>query len=239
MIILNMGVYILEKLVITGKTPLKGEVVISGAKNAAVAIIPATLLINGICRIENLPNINQMANNLLAIIEKVKTSSPAVLTGFGVDATVAQNLEDLICVVQKYTGVKVVFDITVVRGQGYYTGTVFECYTTDGGFNRAIGGGGRYDKMLEKFLGVNVPAVGYSIGLDPVVMLLKEANVKLSSSKIALVYPKNASINAVFDAKTQLIAKKLEISAFVEPTLLSSDALESNVNKNFNMKARW
>jgi UDP-N-acetylglucosamine 1-carboxyvinyltransferase len=55
-----MGVYILEKLVITGGTPLKGEVVISGAKNAAVAIIPATLLVNGICTIENLPNISDV-----------------------------------------------------------------------------------------------------------------------------------------------------------------------------------
>ena len=50
----------MEKLVITGKTPLKGEVIISGAKNAAVAIIPATLLINGICTIENLPNISDV-----------------------------------------------------------------------------------------------------------------------------------------------------------------------------------
>ncbi len=50
----------MEKLVITGKTPLKGEVTISGAKNAAVAIIPATLLINGICTIDNLPNISDV-----------------------------------------------------------------------------------------------------------------------------------------------------------------------------------
>jgi len=50
----------LEKLVITGKTPLKGEVKINGAKNAAVAILPATLLINGICTIENLPNISDV-----------------------------------------------------------------------------------------------------------------------------------------------------------------------------------
>ncbi len=50
----------MEKLVITGGTPLKGEVVISGAKNAAIAIIPATLLINGICTIENLPNISDV-----------------------------------------------------------------------------------------------------------------------------------------------------------------------------------
>ncbi len=50
----------MEKLVITGNTPLKGEVVISGAKNAAVAIIPATLLINGVCTIDNLPNISDV-----------------------------------------------------------------------------------------------------------------------------------------------------------------------------------
>ena len=55
-----MGVYKLEKLVVKGPTPLKGEVTISGAKNAAVAILPATLLIDGVCTIENLPNISDI-----------------------------------------------------------------------------------------------------------------------------------------------------------------------------------
>lgn len=50
----------MKKLVITGKTPLNGEVTISGAKNAAVAILPATLLIDGICTIDNLPNISDV-----------------------------------------------------------------------------------------------------------------------------------------------------------------------------------
>ena len=50
----------MEKLVINGKTPLKGDVIISGAKNAAVAILPATLLINGVCTIDNLPNISDV-----------------------------------------------------------------------------------------------------------------------------------------------------------------------------------
>ena len=50
----------MEKLVITGPTPLKGEVEINGAKNAAVAILPATLLINGVCTINNLPNISDV-----------------------------------------------------------------------------------------------------------------------------------------------------------------------------------
>ena len=55
-----MGVIFLDKLVINGKTRLQGEVTISGAKNAAVAILPATLLINGTCTIENLPNISDV-----------------------------------------------------------------------------------------------------------------------------------------------------------------------------------
>ncbi len=50
----------MEKLVIAGGTPLKGEVTISGAKNAAVAILPAALLINGSCTINNLPDISDV-----------------------------------------------------------------------------------------------------------------------------------------------------------------------------------
>lgn len=65
----------MEKLVITGKTPLKGEVTISGAKNAAVAILPATLLIDGVCTIDNLPNISD-----------VKTSC-TILEGLGAKIT--------------------------------------------------------------------------------------------------------------------------------------------------------
>lgn len=50
----------MDKFVIKGGTRLKGEVTISGAKNAAVAILPATLLINGVCTIDNLPNISDV-----------------------------------------------------------------------------------------------------------------------------------------------------------------------------------
>ena len=50
----------MEKLVVTGGRPLKGEVIISGAKNAAVAILPAALLIDGVCTIDNLPNISDV-----------------------------------------------------------------------------------------------------------------------------------------------------------------------------------
>ncbi len=50
----------LDRFVIKGGKPLTGEVVISGAKNAAVAIIPAAILVDGVCRIENIPKINDV-----------------------------------------------------------------------------------------------------------------------------------------------------------------------------------
>ncbi len=53
----------------------------------------------------------------------------------------------------------VVFDLSLVRGQGYYTGTVFEVESID--FKGAIAGGGRYDNLIGKFLGQQVSAVGF------------------------------------------------------------------------------
>lgn len=158
------------------------------------------------------------ATKLLDVIVSVQASgNPTELTKHGVDSVIAENLQTLISVIKKFTGANVVFDITVVRGQGYYTGTVFECYTSMGGFKRAIGGGGRYDKMLEKFVGSSVPAVGYSIGLDPVVMLLKEASLGEVGAKYALIYPKNAELESVLAAKMQLINSGKDVSAFAEP----------------------
>lgn len=73
----------MEKLVITGNTPLKGEVKISGAKNAAVAILPATLLIDGVCTIENLPNISDVKKSceiLEGLGAKITWNTPNEIT---------------------------------------------------------------------------------------------------------------------------------------------------------------
>ena len=73
----------MEKLVITGGTPLKGEVTISGAKNAAVAILPATLLIDGICTIDNVPNISDVKKSceiLEGLGAKITWNKPNELT---------------------------------------------------------------------------------------------------------------------------------------------------------------
>ena len=84
----------MEKLVITGGTPLKGEVTISGAKNAAVAILPATLLIDGVCTIENLPNISDVKTSckvLESLGAKITWNTPNEITidTRNIDKTVA------------------------------------------------------------------------------------------------------------------------------------------------------
>jgi histidyl-tRNA synthetase len=162
-------------------------------------------------------NIAEIAATVVDNVVGLAGKNPAELAKFGVAKNIIDDLENLICTLKKFSDANIVFDITVVRGQGYYTGMVFECYTNSGNFSRAIGGGGRYNKMLEKFLGTNVPAVGYSIGLEPVVMLLKESGKTATSKKVALVYPQNASLEEVFAKKQILLDRGLEVSAFADP----------------------
>lgn len=63
------------------------------------------------------------------------------------------------------------FDPTLVRGMGYYTGTIFEVAHPDFGYS--LGGGGRYDGMIGRFLGADVPAAGFSLGFERLVDLVE------------------------------------------------------------------
>ena len=65
-----------------------------------------------------------------------------------------------------------VFDPTLVRGMSYYTGTIFEIAIPE--FGGSCGGGGRYDKMVGKFTGSDVPACGFSIGFERIILLMME-----------------------------------------------------------------
>ena len=72
---------------------------------------------------------------------------------------------------------KLVFDPTLVRGMSYYTGTIFEIDMPE--FGGSCGGGGRYDKMVGKFTGNDVPACGFSIGFERIILLLLESGFKV------------------------------------------------------------
>lgn len=84
-----------------------------------------------------------------------------------------------------------VFDPTLVRGMSYYTGTIFEIAIPE--FGGSCGGGGRYDKMVGKFAGHDVPACGFSIGFERIILLLMESgfHVPGNSDKVAILVEKN------------------------------------------------
>jgi histidyl-tRNA synthetase len=87
----------------------------------------------------------------------------------------AAGLRTILDVVAAATGRRdaIRFDPTLVRGMGYYTGPIFEVARAGGG--SSLAGGGRYDRMIGKLLGRDVPACGFSIGLDRLVDALPDA----------------------------------------------------------------
>ena len=93
---------------------------------------------------------------------------------------------------------------SLVRGQGYYTGMVFE--VTCPQFSGAVAGGGRYDNMVGKFIGQQVPAVGFSIGFERVCGILLEQGYQIpgAKQKIALLYGKDADFTAVLSKAAAL-----------------------------------
>ena len=90
-------------------------------------------------------------------------------------------------------GARIIFDPTLVRGMGYYTGPIYEVDSDE--FSGAIAGGGRYDEMSAKYLSKPEPAVGISIGFERILSILQEKNIPIPQKreKLAILYPKNLS----------------------------------------------
>ena len=105
----------------------------------------------------------------------------------------AEGMETIISSVEEAKEAKfgIRFDPTLVRGQSYYTGTIFEVTMDD--FGGSVAGGGRYDKMIGKFTGQDTPACGFSIGFERIVMLLLENGYEVprKGAKKAYLLEKN------------------------------------------------
>lgn len=99
------------------------------------------------------------------------------------DKEVSDGLNEIIESVEaaKSAAFSVEFDPTLVRGMSYYTGPIFEVSMPE--FGGSCGGGGRYDEMVNKFTGQSVPACGFSIGFERIVMLLLENDYKIPDEK--------------------------------------------------------
>ena len=115
------------------------------------------------------------------------------------DTEAALRIKKIISAVNEISGgkIEIVFDISLVRGQGYYTGTVFEIESKQ--FRGSIGGGGRYDNLIGKFIGESIPAVGFSIGFERIYWILKDNGMDAglpAYKKIAVLYNEGDYVSA-------------------------------------------
>nr|WP_300834979.1 histidine--tRNA ligase [uncultured Acetatifactor sp.] len=143
------------------------------------------------------------------------------------EASVTEGLREIIDSVQatKEAGFETVFDPTLVRGMSYYTGTIFEIAIPE--FGGSCGGGGRYDAMVGKFTGKEVPACGFSIGFERIILLLTESGFRVPDApkRVAYLVEKGVEGQALCD----VIAKAQEARAQGQQVLVA----RMNKNKKF------
>jgi histidyl-tRNA synthetase len=121
------------------------------------------------------------------------------------DADTRQGLSEIISSVEstKTAQFEMVFDPTLVRGMSYYTGTIFEVAMPQ--YGGSCGGGGRYDKMVGQFIGHDVPACGFSIGFERIILLLLENGFEIpeAPAKVAYLVEKKYPAEKLVDVMTQ------------------------------------
>ncbi|WP_349901832.1 histidine--tRNA ligase [Parafrigoribacterium humi] len=101
-------------------------------------------------------------------------------------------------------GIRVVFSPILVRGMGYYTGTIFEIAHPSS--TSSLGGGGRYDGMVGRFLGTDVPAAGFSIGFERILDLVRLTETEAADA-VALVYDDGVALDTLLAIKGELLAE--------------------------------
>ena len=148
----------------------------------------------------------EKCSKYLSLFEGLKDNTEAVLSlkdklkGFIEDGVLEGLCEIMDTVLEvNINDFSLVFDPTLVRGMGYYTGTIFEVSME--GFSGSVAGGGRYDKMIGRFTGNDTPACGFSIGFERIITILLDAGFKIpdESRKIAFLYEKNIDGNVLKD----------------------------------------
>ena len=154
------------------------------------------------------------------------TALAEVLEGY-LDAEVADSMRQIAAAVNaaKEAEFTLVFDPTLVRGMSYYTGTIFEIAIPE--FGGSCGGGGRYDEMIGKFTGQNVPACGFSIGFERIILLLMEQGFEVPERPKRVAYLVEKKYPA--EKLVQVMAQAKEARANGQQVLV----VRMNKNKKF------
>lgn len=133
-------------------------------------------------------------------------------TLFGASAPAPSgDLHEIIGAVRGVTGESsIAFDPTLVRGLGYYTGPIFE--VRHPASRGSVGGGGRYDNMIGKFLGQPVPASGFSLGFDRLLEIIAELPAAgAAADRVGLIYDDTDAAADVIRRQQELLARGLSV----------------------------
>ena len=123
--------------------------------------------------------IEEQARNALLQVFLPPTSRDRVasfVTGDEAGEAAVANLDAITTLAEQTSaGGKVTFDPSLARGLSYYTGAIMEINVAD--LAGSLGGGGRYDNLVGMFLGQNIPACGFSLGLERILVVMTERNM--------------------------------------------------------------
>ena len=178
----------------------------------------------------------EQVKKYLSLFESVTLDSAGVRSLGEVlkDVLKPDEAENLAAIIDSVSGIstsqfKIQFDPTLVRGMSYYTGTIFEIQVD--GFPGSVGGGGRYDKMIGKFTGMDTPACGFSIGFERIITILMDEGFTVpgSDEKTAFLIEKGVSD----EVTNQAMKEAMEERAKGVTVLVS----QMNKNKKFQKES--
>ncbi|CAB4550004.1 unannotated protein [freshwater metagenome] len=149
--------------------------------------------------------------------DEVAAKAKTWLSGLAANQSVPKQLEDVFAALELVHPGKLRFDPTLVRGMGYYTGIIFEIEHPESG--SSIGGGGRYDGMVGKWLGEDVAAVGISLGFERVADLV--AAKKPDDKNLVLVF-ELSDLQQALTAQGQAIAAGYRVRLEAKPKKLNT-----------------
>ena len=149
--------------------------------------------------------------------DEVAAKAKTWLSGMAGKQAVPQQLEAVFAALELVHPGKLRFDPTLVRGMGYYTGIIFEIEHPESG--SSIGGGGRYDGMVGKWLGEDVAAVGISLGFERVADLV--AAESSANKNLVLVF-EPSDLQQALATQAQAIAAGYQVRLEPKPKKLNT-----------------
>lgn len=179
-------------------------------------------------QIESLLKILNAKGNFTDIIQKVKniTDNTTYQEGLSELATIEKRLQAMRMRDDTYC-----YNLAIVRGHNYYTGTVFEVYIKNKRNLGAIGGGGRYDNLCGNFIDKQVQGVGMSIGITRLFDILKSenmVNLQTSSVKVGIITFDEESLSYGLNLMIQLRENNIKADILSEEKSFKAKMKEAN-----------